>query len=206
MNQSPMFDIDPSVRRAFDYYPTPAWMTRALLRRVHPFDVIEPCAGQLAIVNVLKANPHSGFVESNDYAPGMPTDTHEDAAREGYWQAIRDRRHNRPMWGVTNLPFDLADVIVPLAVAALPSFATILRLSWLEPTSARARFLASTPPSKLIVLPRHDFKGRGSTDSVTSAWFLWQRDRGGFRGPSIEVVTRDERDELIAQERLGVSA
>lgn len=198
MKQNALLDVDPSARRAFDYYPTPAWMTRALLRRVKPFDVIEPCAGQLAIVNVLRSESGVGFVESNDLDPSTPCETHLDAARPEYWAGIAGRLHNRPYWGVTNVPFDVADVIVPLAVKTLPCFATILRLSWLEPTAARQRFLEKHPPRTLIVMPRWDFKGRGATDSVTSAWFIWEQGRSSVtRG--IEIVTKDERDELIAQ-------
>ena len=47
-----------------------------------------------------------------------------------------------------------------------------------------------------IVMPRHDFKSRGQTDSVTSAWFVWQQ---GDRRQQIDIVTKDERDELKAQ-------
>ena len=43
MKQQPLLAVDPAVRREFDYYPTPAWMTLALLRRVRPFSVLEPC-------------------------------------------------------------------------------------------------------------------------------------------------------------------
>ena len=200
VQQAPLLDVDPATRRAFDYYPTPAWMTLALLRRVQPFDVLEPCAGQLAIVNVLRQAPHVGWVESNDLDPSTPTDTHCDAARAEYWEALSRRTHNRPYWGVTNVPFDLADRIVPLAVTYLPVFATILRLSWLEPTAARQRFLAAHPPAKLIVMPRHDFKGRGSTDSVTSAWFIWERGRSSIGSTPIDIVTKDERDEFVAEQ------
>lgn len=197
VTQQPLLDVDPSVRRAFDYYPTPAWMTKALLRRVRPFDVIEPCAGRLAIVDVLKAHLDIGFVQTNDLDPSAPTETHEDATRRDYWQSMLTPRIHRPYWGVTNVPFDLADQIVPLAVEHLQCFATILRLSWLEPTAARQRFLAEHPPCTLIVMPRHDFKGRGATDSVTSAWFIWEQGwSSATRG--IEIVTKDERDELIA--------
>lgn len=192
VNQQPLLDVDPTVRRAFDYYPTPVWMTKALLRRVHPFDVIEPCAGDGAITRVLEAS--GARVVTNDIDLRWSTDWHMDATREDFWQTV-EGCFWRPMWGVTNLPFDLADVIVPLAVKHLPHFATILRLSWLEPTAARQRFLAEHPPRTLIVMPRWDFKGRGQTDSVTSAWFIWEKGRSSAtRG--IEIVTKDERDEL----------
>lgn len=193
MKQRPLLDVDPQVRRAFDYYPTPAWMTLALIRRVHPFDVLEPCSGFDAIANVFRA--HGQNPVTNDLNPETPAHWHLDATQENAWLQLRD---SRCYWGVTNVPFDLADQIVPLAVKHLTVFATILRLSWLEPTAARQRFLERHPPATLIVMPRWDFKGRGQTDSVTSAWFIWEQGwSSATRG--IEIVTKDERDELIAE-------
>jgi hypothetical protein len=200
MKQSSLLGHDPSERRAFDFYPTPAWMTRALLRRVQPFDVLEPCAGDSAIANVLKAEGLT--VITNDADLSRSTDFHLDMTRRESWQTLTyPFTANRIMWGVTNLPFNVADEIVPLAVEHLPSFATILRLSWLEPTAARQRFLAEHPPAKVIVLPRHDFKGRGATDSVTSAWFIWEKWHSAIRTAPIEIVTKDERDELVSMEK-----
>lgn len=195
MKQAPLLDVDPAVRRAFDYYPTPAWMTRALIRRVHPFNVFEPCSGEGAISDIFKADDR--LLLTNDLDPSRPSDLHLDATDQHAWETFADYK---PYWGVTNVPFDLADRIVPLAVQHLQVFATILRLSWLEPTAARQRFLEKHPPCTLIVMPRWDFKGRGATDSVTSAWFIWEQGRSSAtRG--IEIVTKDERDELIALDR-----
>jgi hypothetical protein len=205
VKQDTLLEVDPQARRAFDYYPTPSWMTRALWNRMPVWlgnryhYVLEPCAGQRAIADVLRPEPFVLHVETNDLDPSTPCDTHLDAARPEYWQAIRARTHNMPDWGITNVPFDVADQIVPLAVRSLALFATVLRLSWLEPTAARAEFLKAHPPTKLLVMPRHDFKGRGQTDSVTSAWFVWAK---GYQTSGIDIVTKAERDELIAQERL----
>lgn len=93
-----------------------------------------------------------------------------------------------------------ADQMVPLAYSNLPAtggLALLLRLSWLEPTEARADFLRQYPPARVHVLPRHDFKGRGSTDSVTSAWMVW--DENEARRGGVTVVTREERQELKAE-------
>lgn len=200
-DQIPLLDVDPSARRAFDYYPTPAWMTMALLKRVHVFDVLEPCAGEGAIVDALRANSVT-IVATNDIDPARPAQFHLDATLRESWMALSPPPYDgtRPYWGVTNLPFNLADLIVPLAVEFLPAFATILRLSWLEPTHARAQFLAENPPTRVVVLPRHDWRGDGQTDSVTSAWFVWD---SGQRSSRIDVVTPGERDALIARLRLG---
>ena len=196
MSQQPLLEHDPQARREFDYYPTPAWMTEALLRRCHVFDVLEPCAGDGAIVRVLADHGISSW--TNDIDPSRDTFWHVDATREASWEVFGTERYTGQghyFWTVTNPPFNLAGQIVPLAVRRNLPAAFLLRLSWLEPTDARQRFLEKHPPTRLIVLPRHDFKGKGSTDSVTSAWFIWD-EGSGRRG--IEVVTKDERDELIA--------
>lgn len=195
MTQIPLIgDVDPAARRDFDYYPTPRWATEALIRRVRPFAVIEPCSGEDAIADVFRA--HHVEVATNDFDPSRPAQTHLDARLNATWERfLAPATGGTPFWCVTNPPFNLADLIVPLAVRHLPAVAMLLRLSWLEPTEARAAFLAAHPPLRLIVLPRHDFKGRGSTDSVTSAWFIWARDLP--IGGGIDVVTKQERDDLI---------
>lgn len=186
------------MRRQHDFYETPAWMTRALMRRIHVYDVLEPCAGDGAIAKVLKAEGRR--VVTNDVDESRQTDFHLDMTQRESWEMLTYPFPTRRLtWGVTNLPFKVADAIVPLAVEYLQEFATILRLSWLEPTAARQRFLEKHPPKRVIVLPRHDFKGNGQTDSVTSAWFVWSCNEVFRKG--IEVVTKSERDELIALER-----
>lgn len=192
-DQIPLLELDPAARRELDYYPTPAWMTRALLSRVALFgDVLEPCSGFDAIADVLRAAGKD--VITNDVNPATPAHWHLDATELNTWIQLDA---SAPGCVVTNPPFNLADQIVPFALnmTTVVTVAMMLRLSWLEPTEARARFLEQHPPTRLIVLPRHDWRGNGSTDSVTSAWFVW--DRGAKRG--IDVVTKAERDELIAR-------
>jgi len=68
----------------------------------------------------------------------------------------------------------------------------ILRLSWAEPTVQRGAWLERNPYS-LITLPRHKFrKDKKGTDSVTSAWFLWDKHLALVN----DTVTREERDSL----------
>lgn len=50
----------PYARQDRDFYPTPAWATAALLRRVRlPAGVWEPCCGDGAMARVLEAHGHS---------------------------------------------------------------------------------------------------------------------------------------------------
>ena len=204
-DQIPLLDVDPAARRDFDYYPTPAWMTRALCRRELLHGVLEPCVGDGSIVRALCGPALADdfapdVVATNDVNPAWAADHHLDATARVTWVKLcpRPYRAGCPYWVVTNPPFNLADEIVPLAIEHAPCVAMLLRLSWLEPTEARARFLEQHPPTRLIVMPRHDFRGNGSTDSVTSAWFIWNAG-GGRKG--IDVVTKAERDELIARGR-----
>lgn len=199
MSQIPLMPEvgDPHLRRVHDFYPTPAWMTHALCRRMSLHRVLEPCVGMGDIVRALWAPDGSYTPEvvcTNDINPDFAADHHLDATLPETWPVLCD--YPRPICVVTNPPFNLADAIVPLAVQHAPAVAMLLRLSWLEPTLARQEFLKAHPPSRLIVMPRHDFRGDGSTDSVTSAWFIWHRN--GLARHQIEIVTKDERDELIA--------
>lgn len=189
-------DAEQLGRRAHDYYPTPAWMTVALLKRIPVSGrVLEPCAGRGAISEVLRACPRL-IVSENEPFESCPTATWRlDAAQPATWQ-----KWSRFDWVVTNPPFALADQIVPQAVAAARiGVAMLLRLSWLEPTQARAAFLERHVPS-LIVLPRHSFRGNAASDSVTSAWCIWLANDGHQRYGTFrnDVVTRAERDQILA--------
>src|SRR3954468_8402095 len=49
----------PYARHDRDFYPTPGWVTEALLRRVRlPKGILEPCCGNGAIAQVLEAHGH----------------------------------------------------------------------------------------------------------------------------------------------------
>lgn len=165
--------LDTGDRSAFDYYPTPAWMTRSLLH-FHPAiaksTVLEPCAGGGAITNVLR---EAGcVVYENDIDPRHGHGNEQDAMSRHFWCAA-------PWvdWVITNPPFNVALPILEQAVAhARVGVAFLLRKTFLEPTDDRGPWLAQHPPTRLIGQPRYSFRGTGS-DSVSCDWYLWERER-----------------------------
>ena len=209
--QIPLLDVDPYARHEDDFYATPAWMTRALLRRL-PSNwscqhgrVIEPCAGDGAIVRELQRARADLDVLTNDIVARRPMlpEFLLDARKLETWQAFG--RTGRLDLVITNPPFDVAfDIAVQAYEAVTLGMVLLLRLSWLEPTDDRGPWLKLHPPTRQITLPRYDWRGDGRTDSVTSAWFLWAK-QAWLCTPGFDTVTKAERDALIgvdAKERL----
>ena len=171
-----------SGRRINDFYPTPAWGTERLLARcLIDGVVLEPCAGDGRIANVLK-NSSARKVYTNDIDAkygccGAIDALHPHLWDAGFWSSLVGQL---PDWVISNPPFSIADRLVPLAFQhAQSGVAMLLRISWLEPTKARAEFLAAHPPTMLIVLPRISFTGDGKSDNVTCAWFVWDKQHQG---------------------------
>lgn len=172
------------MRRANDFYPTPAWAERELDRRLPIRGVIaEPCVGDGDLV---RHRTDVGW--TNDIDASKPATYHRDAADPASWGFFAGFD-----WVITNPPFNKAMAILSLAHAhARTGVAFLLRLSFLEPTKGsrrkggRADWLAAHPPDHLLVLPRIPFKGGKGTDSVTCAWMVWAR---GRLGRGIECVS-----------------
>lgn len=198
MEQGVLLDVDPYARRDEDFYATPTWQTLALHARRPILDWggvhLEPCVGDGAIVRAL--NTALPFV-TNDVVPrgDLVPDFLLDARQPETWAAFQ--RAGRLDVVITNPPFDVAfDIAQHAYDAAEIGLALLLRLSWLEPTEDRGPWLREHPPTRVIVMPRYDYRRNGKTDSVTSAWMLWAK-MPWFCDPGIEVVTKDERDELM---------
>lgn len=163
-----------STRRKNDFYPTPSWATDVLLQNVKIGGVVlEPCAGDGDIVNVLLKEPKENI--ENVWTNDIDVDRggshyNEDATKQTLYD-IHDVD-----WIVTNPPFNCAQQILEKAHKnSLYGVAFLLRLSFLEPTYERGPFLAENPPNKVLVLPRISFTGDGKTDSVTVAWLIWDK-------------------------------
>ena len=198
---------EPEGRKDHDFYETPAFQTRALMARV-PIRgyVLEPCAGRGAISRVfVKERPYgSGPVIVNE-----PYQEHhwtlddttwssvygEDATQPGPWMC------SWPMvdWVVTNPPFNLAHLIIPLAFQhAQVGIAFLLRITWYEAAENRQEFLEAHPPDAIISLPRYKYrKDKEHGDSATTAWFVWLKPGAGITVRN-SAVTRAECKRLGA--------
>lgn len=187
-------------RRANDWYPTPSWATQMLVDRVMMGGfVLECCSGDGAIANALKTStPKAHLVTTNDLDPKWEADYQADATDARWWNSHEVAcRWN---WVVTNPPFNVAAKILPLAVEhAFNGVAMLLRLSYLEPCAGRVRWLVEHPPTRLIVLPRISFTGDGKTDSVTCAWYVWERKDYGQQVIEVVPPTPDGQLGLFAE-------
>lgn len=162
------------MRRELDFYETPPHYIAALLSEVSIHGhVYEPCVGEGAIADALRALPAVRRVYTNDIDKKRKADTHYDSTIE------------LPVinfdWAVTNPPFSDELEIIEMTQPNVHNMAFLARLSFLEPTEDREYFLDSNRPTQIIVLPRYSFRlndeGKRQTDNVTCAWLVWHADK-----------------------------
>jgi hypothetical protein len=176
-------------RREYDRYATTAGVTMALLKSVHiAGTVLEPCSGESDMVDVLHMSPFISRVITNDIDPNMKADFYSDITNIG-----------SPIWGdeiagisdymVTNPPFNDAAPILRNAYQCgnIKRVALLLRLSFLEPTTGDQKWHGrkyllqelGDHLSHLLIFgsPRPSFTGNNRTDSVATAWFVWEFDK-----------------------------
>ena len=152
-----------------DFYPTPPWGTRALLRYV-TFDgpILEPCCGDGAMAEILK---ETGRLI-----------TASDIVDRGFG-TIQDFLDVRgPVANiVTNPPFNIAESLLAHALTlASQKVCFLLRTAFLESRRRYIEFYKPVPPSKLLIFterlsmyPRgHDVNVGGTT---SYAWFIWDK-------------------------------
>jgi len=172
---------DDGARNANDYYETAPWMTASLLHH-HPITgrILEPCAGDGAIARVLV---EAGCdVLTNDIDSRHRPALNYDATQGELWSDPFTRGVD---WVITNPPFNIAFPILEQAwLLARVGVAFLLRKTFLEPTDTykrrgvvvpgRGGWLSVHPPTRIIGLPRHRFRGKGN-DSVSCDWMIWEK-------------------------------
>lgn len=152
-----------------DFYPTPEWGTQALLKYVS-FDgpILEPCCGDGAMAEVLKAAGHP--VLASDIVDRGYGDVCDFLSWRGSCANI-----------VTNPPFNVAEPLLAHALTvATHKVAFLLRTAFLESRRRWEQFYRIAPPSELLIFSErlsmypkgYEVNGGGTT---SYAWFIWDK-------------------------------
>lgn len=153
-------------RNEYDAYSTPKHVTEAIAQQIvwgKDATVLEPCAGEGAIADVLCRYPHQsvGCMDINpDCRMGNGLDflTYEDDERVDFI--------------ITNPPFSLAQEFIEKSLELANCVVMLLRLNFLA-SSKRKEFWEKHPPTAIHVLTkRPSFTGKGS-DATDYGWFVW---------------------------------
>lgn len=164
-------------RRPNDFYPTPADVTRALLRvegeclrNVAPGPVWEPCGRGGAILAELIAD---GFAT-------VGTDLVPDPAHGVAAQDLLQVRCALARKVVTNPPFALAAEMIAhlLEQLQVDYLALLLKATFWHADERRALFRRHRPARIHALTWRPDFLGKGAP-TMDCAWVVWQRGSAG---------------------------
>lgn len=159
-------------RHQDDFYQTPARLTEELLKRVSIWGtVLEPCAGDLAIFEVLKRSPEITNITATDISWRNKVKV-ADATTKEYWA-----HYGGHDFVVTNPPFNQAHLILPLALEHCKiGVAFLLRATYTEPCQNRSQWLIDNSDRlryRIEINPRPQFRSDRNTDSVSCVWLVW---------------------------------
>lgn len=153
-----------------DYFPTPAWATRALIMS-EPFehDIWEPACGDGAMSRVLSET-------------GLPVFS-SDLYDRGYGSTGIDflAAKRKATNIVTNPPYNAAEGFVRTGLRhAKHKMALLLRLAFLEGVNRARTIFRETPPSRVWVFSeRITFYAAGAkragSGTTAYAWFVWDK-------------------------------
>jgi len=170
-------------RPANDFYPTPAYVTKALMAAedIRHYDIWEPACGDGAMSNVLAEANHKVYV--SDLEPRLEGAKVADFLERGNHPTVE------PMnWIITNPPFKLAAQFVERAKAYDPDkIAMFLKIQFLEGIGRRDLLLDTKFPlarihvfSKRVSLTRNGLPMKNG-GTMCFAWFVWDK---GHEGPA----------------------
>lgn len=197
---------------SLDFFPTPAWATRALMEFViarqwfQDETCWEPAAGQGHMSHVL-AEYFESVYATDIHEHGIALDAVRDFLDDG---SLFESPAKRVDWIITNPPFNLASDFVKRALAlSNVGVAMLVRTSWAESISRYQDLFKDSPPDIWAVFTERVpmFKGRvdASGSSATSySWVVW-KNMGGF-GHTRMVWIPPCRKELERPEDYAVAA
>lgn len=162
-----------------DCYYTESKLVQQLLNK-YPISkdkvILEPCTGKNYITNYLQQQGYK--VITNDIDTNQVADYYFDATDFKLWQNITEN-YIICDTVITNPPFNVASKILNNALNTVDEVIMLLRLSFLEPVKDRKLILNDYKDNLIKVIsinPRPKFRtDTKSTDSVTVAWFVWNK-------------------------------
>jgi hypothetical protein len=187
-----------------DYYPTPAWATRAILDRLGArltgSTWLEPSAGRGHLIRAVNDWMAEQGREPRDWSavelrPECLGDLLEagadpcisdflDTAKR--WRAAQEEGETTFDVAILNPPFSLALEFAEACQGLAADVLVLERLTWLESDERRPFFTGNMPD--VYLLGRVDFTGAGG-DSIPYAWFHWRAGESRTHG-RIELLDR----------------
>lgn len=171
-------------KTSLDFFPTPPWATRALMRHVITMDVsgmtcLEPACGAGHMSNVLRGHfrkVRSSDIHDHGYERGHVRDFIIDPYDEGSFD-----------WVITNPPFNLSRqfILEALRVAKV-GVAMFARTTLLETKRRYEEVFRVDPPSTYAQFVERVPLTRGRVlfnvgTASSYGWFVWYRSRRGRR-------------------------
>ena len=163
---------------SLDFFPTPPWATRALVKCVFEWDVSndiawEPAAGEGHMAEVLRESFRRVIgSDVHDYGKGYTVGSFVGEGLDVIGDQCAD-------WIITNPPFNLAGQFLQRALRdARKGVAMLLRTSWLEGGERYREIFHGMSPSIVAVfserVPMVAKRWDPDASSATSyAWFVW---------------------------------
>ena len=160
---------------SLDYFPTPPWATRALIKKVFPVlgirilhTVWEPACGEGHIAEVLSEfTDNVCATDVHDYGYGVETGDFLNTSGDGFWGD----------WIITNPPFgDKTEAFILRALEnADVGVAMFVRLQWLEGIGRYERVFKDHPPTLISFFTERVnlCKGRWDPDGTTATAYIW---------------------------------
>ena len=191
-SESKAIHISGYEREPEDFYPTPAWVTESLLKKVKLRGPIwEPCCGDGAMARVMeKAGQKvvaTDLVDRGFGRGGVDFFTCEEMP-EGCRAIVTN-----PPYGETGLPVGAAMQkfvrhALDLTVRANGQLALLVRFQWLAGKKA-ANLISSGPLSQIVVLTKRiqwfDHGENTKTAQHHHAWLFWDCSYGRLLPPSL---------------------
>jgi hypothetical protein len=181
------------MRKTNDNYPSEPALVSQLLARCPQISgtVLEPTAGAGRLAEPLKQAGLRVITNDIDKQYNYKTDHNLDATKRELWYT------DRYDWVITNPPYEsytLESIMAFALETTKRGVALLLRLSANEPVIKRGLrgniLMAYADKMRYLITfsaPRPSFTSDGKTDSVTTAWFVWDKEFSwkevGMRSP-----------------------